>query len=83
MPNVSIDFPTGTKGQRADISHFLGFQSSGRSTANKWTLSFWLGQQLCIKGHLPDPPAVFLALLSGWSDLPRNLAEQLPVLCPS
>lgn len=69
MPNVFPDFSTGTKGQRVDISHFLGFQSSGRSTANKWILSFWLGQQLCVKECLPDPPVALWLLLSGWSRL--------------
>lgn len=51
----------------------LGFQGSGRSTANRGTLGSWLGQQLhlscpCPSGHLlvlpGSPPS------SGWSRFP-------------
>lgn len=61
MPNIFPDFSTGIKEQRVHTSHFLGFQSSGRSTANKRILSFWLGQQLYTKGCLPDPPVALPA----------------------
>lgn len=47
----SLDGPDGSwpisPGQRADTTCPFGFQSSGRSTANKATPGSWLGQQLC------------------------------------
>lgn len=60
---VCLAFPPVMEGREQTLTCSLGFQSSGRSTANKVILGSWLGQQLCqllsvrLGGRPPDPHA--------------------------